>query len=83
MDRSAEDPLSRQEKAAEARRPVEEAGGGVAEGFEESERELVEQASHGEGGRSPEADAFPPEEEEADRASQVYGEADEAGPTER
>jgi hypothetical protein len=30
-----------------ARRPVNEAGGGEAEGFEESERALIEHASHG------------------------------------
>jgi hypothetical protein len=30
-----------------AMRPVEEAGGGEAEGFEESERALIEHASHG------------------------------------
>lgn len=65
----------------EAARPVEEAGGGVAEGFEESERELVEQAQHGEQTLSPEADAFPPEEE-SDQATSVYGEPDEVDPTE-
>ncbi len=32
---------------SEAERPVAEAGGGEAEGFEESERELIEHASHG------------------------------------
>ena len=65
----------------EEARPLEEGGGGVAEGFEESERELVEEASHGEGRRSPEADAFTPEES-ADEATSVYGEADEVDPTE-
>jgi len=30
-----------------AQRPVIEAGGGVAEGFEEAERALIEHASHG------------------------------------
>jgi hypothetical protein len=30
-----------------AQQPVREAGGGEAEGFEESERELIEHASHG------------------------------------
>ena len=30
-----------------AMRPVEEAGGGEAEGFEEAERALIEHASHG------------------------------------
>jgi hypothetical protein len=31
----------------EAERPVVEAGGGEAEGFEQAERELIEHASHG------------------------------------
>jgi hypothetical protein len=63
----------------EADRPVEEGGGGEAEGFETSERELIEQASHGEDRRTPEADAFQPE----DRAgAQTYGEPDEVDPTE-
>lgn len=57
-------------------RPVEEAGGGEAEGFEEAERELVEHASHGETRRDPEVDAFPPEEE-SDRSGAEYGEPDE------
>ena len=65
----------------EANRPVVEAGGGVAEGFEESERALAEQASHGEQAGSPEADRFSPEPE-GDRASAVYGEADEVDATE-
>jgi hypothetical protein len=36
-----------QEQPDEAARPVVEAGGGEAEGFEEAERELIEHASHG------------------------------------
>jgi hypothetical protein len=36
-----------EESRDEAFRPVAEAGGGEAEGFEEAERELVEHASHG------------------------------------
>ncbi len=55
--------------------PVLEAGGGEAEGFEAAEAELIESASHGNGGRDPIADAFPPEEAAAEKA--VYGEADE------
>ena len=65
----------------EAARPVEEGGGGVAEGFEESERELAEHASHGENRRDPESDAFSPEAE-GDRSTARYGEPDEADPTE-
>jgi hypothetical protein len=65
----------------EAHRPLAEAGEGEAEGFEESEAALREAAEHGEGGVSPETDAFTPEEE-SDRATSVYGEPDEVDPTE-
>ena len=65
----------------EASRPVEEAGGGVAEGFEESERQLVEQASHGDAAGSPEADAFTPEVE-SDRVTAVNADGDEVEVTE-
>ena len=65
----------------EASRPVEEAGGGEAEGFEQAERELAEQASHGENRWSPEKDAFTPEGE-SDRSTAEYGEPDEIDPTE-
>jgi hypothetical protein len=59
----------------EERMPVEEGGGGQAEGFELSEQELIEHASHGD-----EHNPFRiirdagPEEEESDT---VYGEPDE------
>jgi hypothetical protein len=65
----------------EARRPLEEAGEGEAEGFEQAERDLIESAQHGEGRYSPEADGFTPEVE-SDRADAVYGEPDEVDPTE-
>lgn len=45
----------------EERRAVEEGGGGVAEGFEEAERELIEAAGHGERRHSPADDEFPGE----------------------
>ncbi len=56
--------------------PVIEAGGGVSEGFEQSEAELVDNASYGplDGTQRILDDAFDAEAEE-DRA--VYGEADE------
>ena len=54
--------------------PLEESGQGVAEGFEESERELEEQATHGEGGGVPEG--FTPEEA-SDESGAEYGEPDE------
>jgi hypothetical protein len=62
-------------------RAVEESGGGVAEGFEESERELMEAASHGDRRHSPADDAFTPEDR-ADDAGAVYAEPDEVDPTE-
>jgi hypothetical protein len=64
------------EDADPAMAPVEEAGGGVAEGFEQSERELIERASHGDERSTPETDAFTPEQE-SDRSTAAYGEADE------
>jgi hypothetical protein len=65
----------------EAARPLEEAGQGEAEGFEQAERDLTEAAQHGEGRYSPEADELTPEVE-SDRADAVYGEPDEVDPTE-
>ena len=59
------------EKRREAMRPVEEAGGGEAEGFEQAEELLIERAENWEG-RSPLKDAFPSEED----GGAVYGEAD-------
>jgi hypothetical protein len=38
---------SEQEPVDEAQRPLEEAGQGESEGFEQAERELIEHASHG------------------------------------
>ena len=60
----------------ESYRPLEEAGEGESEGFELAEHDLIEEATHGEEGRSPELDAFTPELE-SDEADSVYGEADE------
>jgi hypothetical protein len=58
----------------EAMRPVEEAGGGEAEGFEQAEEELVERAENFDEGRSPRRDAW----DEAEPSDpDVYGEADE------
>jgi hypothetical protein len=65
----------------EAHRALEESGEGEAEGFELAEEDLIEEASHGNEGRSPEADAFTPEVE-SDEAGSVYGEGDEVDPTE-
>jgi hypothetical protein len=65
-----------------ARQPVEEAGGGVAEGFEQAEEELIENASHGDGGGDPELDAIDNENVEAEQSTAEYGEPDEAEATE-
>jgi hypothetical protein len=58
----------------EAWRPVEEGGGGEAEGFEEAEAELIERAENAHG-PSPIADAGEYDEEEA-ALDVEYGEAD-------
>ena len=59
------------------RQPVEEAGGGEAEGFELAEEQLERNASHEDAGGNPRDDAFTPETE-SDRSGAEYGEADEA-----
>jgi len=59
-----------------AMRPVYEAGGGVAEGFEQAEADLVDNAQHGDGHGDPLSDAFRPEAE-SDLSGAEYGEADE------
>lgn len=64
-----------EERRREARRAVDEAGGGESEGFELAEQELIEHASHG--------DEHTPTRimEDAsyveDESDQVFGEADE------
>jgi hypothetical protein len=65
------------EKNDPAMQPVEEAGGGVAEGFEQAEEELIENASHGDGAGNPERDAIDNENDEAGQATVEYGEPDE------
>lgn len=63
----------RLERENEAERPLRESGEGESEGFEESERQLIEQAENTFAGRNPKYDAGEPEE--ADPGT--YGEADE------
>ena len=63
-----------------AERPLVEAGGGVAEGFEQAEDELIRQASHEDPAVPPTEAAFSPEEE-SDRSTATYGEPDEIDPT--
>jgi hypothetical protein len=61
--------------------PVEEAGGGVAEGFEQAEEDLIENATHGDGAGDPETDAIDNESAEAERSTAEYGEADDVRPS--
>ena len=64
-----------------AMRPLYEAGQGDAEGFEQAEQDLIDNASHGDGRGEPLSDAFTPEVE-SDRSTAVYGEPDEEDVTE-
>ena len=57
-------------------RPVYEAGGGEAEGFEQAEADLIDNAQHGDGHGDPIGDAFSPEAE-SDRSGIEYGDADQ------
>jgi hypothetical protein len=66
----------------EAMRPVYEAGGGDAEGFELAERDLVRNASHDDGIAVPHKDAFTPEVE-SDNSPAEYAESDEEEPPDR
>lgn len=65
-----------------AERPVREAGGGEAEGFEQAEEALIEHASHGDqhSGRVPFYDRGEPERSEA---TAEYGEPDHEHSSER
>jgi hypothetical protein len=67
--------IDRAEREAEEERPVREAGGGESEGFEEAERELVENASH-ESDTAPDPTHLAGEPEESDPGAE-YGDADE------
>lgn len=64
----------------DADRPVREAGGGEAEGFEQAEDDLIEHASHGDqhSARVPLYDAG---EEETEQEDAVHGEPDALPPT--
>jgi hypothetical protein len=61
------------ERDAEARRPLDEAGQGEAEGFEQAEERLRDLAEHRDEGGNPRHDRGEPEEADP-RAT--YGEAD-------
>ena len=58
----------------EERRPVEEAVGGEAEGFEQAEEQLIEYASHGD--PAPDPSELAGEAEDAESADAAYGDAD-------
>jgi hypothetical protein len=58
--------------------PVEEAGGGESEGFEQAEEALREHAEHGDPAPDPSEDAFTPEKESDRETGEAHGEADEA-----
>ncbi len=80
-DPAAFDPMpDLEQRRRDARRAVEEAGGGESEGFELAEQELIEHASHGDG-HTPSRimrDAASEDEASEDEAKDlVYGEADE------
>ncbi|HEY8771200.1 MAG TPA: hypothetical protein VIM03_11705, partial [Thermoleophilaceae bacterium] len=62
-----------------AEQAVDEAGGGESEGFEQAEKDLVEHAEHGDPAPDPTTQAFTPEQE-SDRGTAEYGEADEEEP---
>ena len=62
-----------------AERATAEHGGGVAEGFEQSERELVEHASHGDPAPDPESLAS----DEAAHPEPEHGDADHVRSSER
>jgi hypothetical protein len=59
-----------------AERPLVEAGEGEAEGFELAERQLADNAAHGDQKPFPSRDAGPPEEP----TDATYGEPDQAIP---
>ena len=61
--------------------PVYQAGGGEQDGWEAAEADLIENASHGDGGADPLRDALSPEVE-SDRSTAVYGESDRLPSTE-
>ncbi len=64
-----------------AMEPLYQAGQGDQEGFEAAEEDLIENATHGDGGGNPLRDAFSPEAE-SDRSDVLYGEPDDIPSTE-
>jgi hypothetical protein len=75
---SAEDPLYElEERRREARRAVDEAGGGESEGFELAEEELIEHTSHGDEHSPARIMRDAAHDDAPDAGDQQYGEADE------
>ena len=74
--------MERNERREAERQPVEEAGGGVSEGFEQAEADLIENATHGDGTGNPEIDAIDNELVEAEDLTAEYGEPDTPEATE-
>jgi len=72
IDATAETRLAA--RRAEERRAVEEAGGGVSEGFEQAEADLIEHASHGDDHGTTTITSHA--REEAENADETHGEAD-------
>jgi hypothetical protein len=66
----------------ESDRPLEEAGEGEAEGFEDAERELAEHATHGDPAPDPSVVAGE-EDEQAEEATIEYADADHFESSER
>ena len=62
-------------RRSEERRAVEEAGGGVSEGFELAEQDLIENASHGD--QHTPARIMRDAQGDEELTDSVYGEADE------
>jgi hypothetical protein len=69
---------TRDEERDPAQRPVKEAGGGEAEGFEEAERALIDHASHGDQ-QSAHAILHDSGASEEENARREDGEADHEG----
>jgi hypothetical protein len=66
--------MNEHDRHEDEQRPVREAGGGEAEGFEDAEEALIEHASHGDHGPDPSELAGDPEEPGS--AESVHGDAD-------
>ena len=75
MNESNVNPEDLERRAAE-RAPVEEAGGGESEGFEQAEQALIDKAEGESGGGHPLGDAYPAEESDPAEHT-AYGEADD------